>query len=93
MPVLLGEDPLFEIGAVGVQAQLAGQLNLNLQLGAASAEATSDYVDVTSYQDPSGGNGIIAEVERGCLGDARSDGRAGERERGEHHLAGRRHAG
>jgi Autotransporter beta-domain len=52
--------PIFG-GIVGAQGQLVGQANLNLQLGAAYADATSSYVEVDSFEDPSGGNGITAD--------------------------------
>ncbi len=48
------------VGPAAAQAQLAGQLNLNDQDGAAIADATSSYVEVRSDQDPSQGNGITA---------------------------------
>ena len=47
-------------GAVAAQLQLVGQLNVNDQDGAAIADATSSYVEVRSYEDPSEGNGITA---------------------------------
>ena len=43
-----------------IQAQLAAQINLNEQDGAAIAAATSSFVEVRSTEDPSVGNGIIA---------------------------------
>ena len=47
-------------GAVAAQLQLVGQLNVNDQDGTAIADATSSYVEVRSYEDPSQGNGITA---------------------------------
>ena len=43
-----------------IQTQLAAQINVNAQGGAAIAAATSGYVDVRSTDDPSQGNGIMA---------------------------------
>ena len=43
-----------------IQTQLAAQINVNAQGGAAIAAATSGYVDVRSTEDPSQGNGILA---------------------------------
>ena len=48
------------VGPVAAQVQLAGQLNVNDQDGAAIADASSSYVEVRSDQDPSQGNGITA---------------------------------
>ena len=87
--VVIGETqglPL-TIEAVGLQGQLIGQLNLNAQLGLAVADADSGDVDVKSYQDPSLGNGITAEIDCRCQGRAHSRYRPEQRERGEHHLA------
>ena len=47
-------------GSIAAQLQLVGQLNVNGQDGLAVADATSSYVEVRSYEDPSDGNGITA---------------------------------
>ena len=56
------ETDSFEIddGNLGLQGQLAGQLNLNAQRGFAVAEASSEKVRVKSQIDPAGGDGIRA---------------------------------
>ena len=57
---LLRVVPILPVGSAAVQAQLAAQVNVNDQDGAAIAAANSSYVEVRSDQDPSQGNGITA---------------------------------
>ena len=87
-PAILALPPLL-IEGLGVQAQLVGQLNASAQLGLAdaSAEFGDVYVDSTTPVDPAVGTGIDAEFEGGGDCQDRPRCRAGERERGEHHLA------
>ena len=54
------------VGPAAVQAQLAGQLNINDQDGAAIAAATSSYVEVRSYINPEDGYG---DTGGGIYGD------------------------